>query len=288
MCLLFLYICLLMNKFKNMPKFHNLTILFLLVSFQMTQAQSSFSPEIGVIVGPVAFQSDYGERHDFDTNSGNTGFGIGLVYYLNFSYLRNYNFLNPNTYFREHFKARFELSYNRTKFNFFGTFVTPEKLATSDISRKLKAMEGTTSVANLGAQFEFYPFETIKYFESSVGSYAPFVSLGGQFSYYNPEIHSTLGPLGTTATTIPKYLEPSEGKIHGYTNDGGAVFSIVSSIGTRYKLTRMSDLMLDLRAQYYFSNWVDGLNPNPDKYTENRANDWNIWLNVGYIYYLDN
>jgi hypothetical protein len=38
--------------------------------------------------------------------------------------------------------------------------------------------------------------------------------------------------------------------------------------------------------QYYFSNWVDGLNPNPDICSENRANDWLVWLNVGYIYYL--
>jgi hypothetical protein len=44
--------------------------------------------------------------------------------------------------------------------------------------------------------------------------------------------------------------------------------------------------MVDLRVQYYFSNWVDGLNPDPKVYTENRANDWNIWFNFGYIYYL--
>jgi hypothetical protein len=45
--------------------------------------------------------------------------------------------------------------------------------------------------------------------------------------------------------------------------------------------------MIDLRFQYYFfSNWVDGLNPNPEIYKENKANDWLVWFNVGYIYYL--
>jgi hypothetical protein len=44
--------------------------------------------------------------------------------------------------------------------------------------------------------------------------------------------------------------------------------------------------MIDLRVQYYFSNWVDGLNPDPTIYKENKANDWNVWLNFGYIYYL--
>jgi hypothetical protein len=44
--------------------------------------------------------------------------------------------------------------------------------------------------------------------------------------------------------------------------------------------------MVDLRLQYYFSDWVDGLKPNPELYKENKANDWLVWLNVGYIYYL--
>jgi len=42
--------------------------LFCVVS--VAQAQLSFSHEIGVIAGPVAFQSDYGERLDWYTNSG--------------------------------------------------------------------------------------------------------------------------------------------------------------------------------------------------------------------------
>jgi hypothetical protein len=33
-----------------------------------------------------------------------------------------------------------------------------------------------------------------------------FVSLGGQISYYDAKASSTLGPLGTPATTFPKYL----------------------------------------------------------------------------------
>ena len=45
-------------------------------------AQFGFSHEIGVIAGPVAFQSDYGERYDLSTNAGNTGYGIGLIPYL--------------------------------------------------------------------------------------------------------------------------------------------------------------------------------------------------------------
>ena len=48
-------------------------------------AQFGFSHEVGIIAGPVAFQSDYGERKDWDTNKGNTGIGVGIIHYINFS-----------------------------------------------------------------------------------------------------------------------------------------------------------------------------------------------------------
>ena len=117
-------------------------------------------------------------------------------------------------------------------------------------------------------------------------SWGPFISLGGQFSYYNTKASSTLGPLGTPETTFPKYLVPSDGRPHGYSTESGSVWSVVSSIGTRYKLSPLQDAMIDLRFQYFFSNWVDGLNPNPEIYKENKANDWLVWFNLGYIYYL--
>ncbi len=110
-------------------------------------------------------------------------------------------------------------------------------------------------------------------------SWAPFVSLGGQFCFFDPEASSTLGKLNTPPTTPIKYYNATQ-------NSQGTVWSVVSSIGTRYKLTPLSDLMVDLRFQYYFSNWVDGLNPDEEIYEENRANDWLVWFNVGYIYYL--
>ena len=64
----------------------------------------------------------------------------------------------------------------------------------------------------------------------------------------------------------------------------GSTWSVVTSIGVRYKLAPLSDLMLDLRWQYYGSDWIDGLN---HQLSSNKYNDWLIWLNFGYIYYLD-
>lgn len=271
--------------------FRNLKALLLFIIFVSSNninAQFGFSHEVGVIAGPVAFQSDYGVRKDLKTNAGNTGIGVGLVHYLNFSYRADCNCYTPETYFNDHFKLRSELSYNKTKLNHFGKWVTPEKLAKSEDSRRLKAMEGNAAVTNIGMQLEYYPW-SIRDFTATTGSYAPFISLGAQYCFYNAKTKTSYGDgkINNEDNFIPKYWEASDGKAHGFSNDPGSTWSVIGSVGTRYKLTPLSDLLLDLRWQYYFSNWVDGLNPNPSVYKENKANDWNVWLNFGYIYYLD-
>jgi hypothetical protein len=266
----------------KMPKFLFVTLLILIGYIPTANAQFGVSHEIGVIVGPVAFQSDYGERHDFATNAGNTGYGIGLIHYLNFSYKAECNCYTPETYFNDHFKLRSELSYNKTKLDHFGEWVAPER--TSFGARKLRAMHGSTAVTNLGMQLEFFPY-SIRDFTSTIGAWAPFISLGAQFSFYKPDAYSDLDTGSTTGLGLLPSVTIDE-FIGGVETKGGSTMSVVSSVGSRYKLTELSDLMIDLRMQYYFSNWVDGLNPNPLLQPSNKANDWNVWLNFGYIYYL--
>jgi hypothetical protein len=251
-------------------------VAFVLSFVFQAKAQFGFSHEIGVIVGPVAFQSDYGERHDFATNAGNTGYGIGIIHYLNFSYKAECNCYTPETYFNDHFKLRSELSFNKTKLDNFGQWTERNTPGAA----KLRAMHGSTSVTNIGMQLEFFPY-SIREFTATDGSWAPFISLGTQFSFYKPTAYSDLGEgIGElTTVTIPQF-------IGGINTNGGSTFSVVSSVGSRYKLAPLSDLMIDLRLQYYFSNWVDGLNPDITLQPSNRANDWNVWLNFGYIYYL--
>lgn len=267
-----------------MPRILKLVILTFFFS-NLSVAQFGFSHEVGIIAGPVAFQSDYGERHDFSTNAGNTGFGIGLIHYMNFSYRADCNCYTPETYFNDHFKLRSEISYNKTNLEHFGKWVDRNSVPAA----QLRAMKGSTAVTDIGMQLEFYPL-SIRNFTATTGSWGPFVSLGAHYSFYSPTVSTSYGLPGgleNEDNIYPKYWTPSEGKDHGFSNDKGSTWSIVSSVGTRYKLTPLSDLIIDLRTQYYFSNWVDGLNPNPDLYKENKANDWNLWLNFGYIYYLD-
>lgn len=259
-----------------MPKIYLLLTALFFGGLHSSRAQFGLSHEIGVIAGPVAFQSDYGERYDLNTNSGNTGLGIGIVHYLNFAIDLECNCLRSYSYFNDHFKVRSELSYNKTELKHFGEWVAPEKKSVA--AQQLRDMRGSTAVTNIGMQLEYFPL-SIRDFIATNGSWAPFVSLGAQYSHYSPEAYSITGPL-TVLNTPVKYRD-------AFTNDDGNTWSVVSSVGTRYKLNEVSDLMVDLRFQYYFSNWVDGLSPDPDRYPENKANDWLVWLNFGYIYYLN-
>ncbi|MAN59886.1 MAG: glutamate dehydrogenase [Flavobacteriaceae bacterium] len=257
-------------------------LLFLAVAKQGVFSQYGFSHEVGLITGPVAFYSDFGLRNDFDTNKGNVGFGIGLVHYINFAYSADCNCYTRDTYFNDHFKLRNEIDYHKTNFEHFGELVEPDE--TSVFSDQLRAMEGSTTVFEIGSQLEFFPL-SIRDFSSGGFKLAPFISLGAHWVSFNPEVTSELGAINTPISTPIKY-------INSFQQEGDSTWAIVGSVGVRYKLTPLSDLMLDSRWGYYFSDWVDGLNPSFDNngvlpVPENKSNDWIYWLNIGYIYYLD-
>lgn len=261
-----------------------LLVVFLLfaVSKQEVFSQLGFSHEIGIITGPVAFYSDYGQRYDFETNTGNVGFGIGLIHYLNFSYRADCNCYTKDTYFNDHFKVRSEIDYHKTNFDHLGKWVDPER--TTITADQLRAMKGSTTVFDIGAQLEYFPL-SIRDFAAGAYKIAPFASFGVHWVSFDPEAYSELGPLNTVITTPVKYF-------NAFQQEGDSTWSIVMSTGIRYKIGPVSDLMLDARWQYYFSNWVDGLNPSFEnngvvEVPENKANDWIFWLNFGYVHYLD-
>ncbi len=261
-----------MHKLKALP-----IVILLVLLVNIGYAQLGFSHEIGVITGPVAFQSDFGVRNDLETNAGNTGVGIGIVHYINFSYRADCNCYTTDTYFNDHFKLRSEISWNKTVLDHFGKWVDPDR--TSPNADKLRAHHGEANNLDLGMQLEFFP-KSIRSFQAFSYKFAPFISLGVHYTAYTPKASTDYGdgdilnPDNFYSFWEPGSIDPSN----------GSTWSVVGSVGTRYKLTVLSDLMLDLRWQYYGTNWVDGLNHQLDS---NKANDWLVWLNFGYIYYLD-
>ncbi|WP_310993312.1 THC0290_0291 family protein [Aequorivita marina] len=261
-----------------------LLMVFLLLFFSKQEAfgQFDFSHEIGVIAGPVVFYSDFGQRKNFETNSNNVGYGVGIVHYLNFVYSNDFNIYNRYSYFNDHFKIRTEINYQQTELEHYGRWVSPDK--TSLFADQLRAMRGSVLVVEIGAQLEYYPM-SIRDFQANGNRWMPFLGLGMHYVYFNPEVSSTMGGLNTPITTPDKYY-------NSFQKNAGSTAALVGGVGLRYKLSKFTDLMLEGRWQYYFSDYVDGLNPTEENngmrpVPENKSNDWIYWLTVGYIYYIN-
>jgi hypothetical protein len=245
------------------------SVLFLSVTYVSKAQNYNSYTEIGVMAGPVFLKPDFGERGDFENFYKNNGFSIGAFYYV--SSVENY------TRLREHFKLRLEISYFKCDLKHYGIYVAPED--TSVFAKQLRGMRGSTKSTNFGFQVEYYPFRTDDYNRGA--DFSPYISLGGQVSSVSTKIYSFLGPLSNPSVLPTKYKD-------AYKNESGQIIgSITSSIGTRYRLADYHSLIFDARLQYFFSDWVDGLNPDRSIYKENKYNDWSVTLNVGYVYYFN-
>lgn len=276
-----------MLNFKRLALFSCLFAIY-----QTAFSQLGFSHEIGVIAGPVEFRSDFGSRNEINTNFGNSGIGIGIVHYINFAYRADCNCYTTDTYFNDHFKLRNEISWNKTKLDHHGYWVQPEKVSLQ--ADQLRGHHGIAQNLDIGTQLEFFPL-SIRSFQAFGYRIAPFVSLGVHYTSFNPKASTTFtnpdpnayGDVFNQSNIYSYWFENYTPGIDPYpiNVDGGSTWSTVTSVGFRYKLDKLSDLMLDLRWQYFFSDWVDGLDHNWKNYNKN--NDWLLWLNVGYIYYLD-
>jgi hypothetical protein len=258
---------LMMHSKKNITTF---LLFFAMVT--VSNAQLGFSHELGLIAGPVAFQSDYGERYDFNTNKGNVGIGVGIVHYINFAYRADCDCRSADIYWNDHFKIRSEIAYHETTLNHLG----PESDKLSLGGLQLRSMQGKAKVFEAGAQIEWYPL-SIRDFQAGQTEIAPYIGFGARYVNYRPEATSSLGPLENPITTFPTFIDRID------TSQGTAI-ALTGDIGFRYKVGLNSDLLISSKWHYYIdSNYVDGLSPNN---VNNRANDWIWWFNVGYIFYL--
>lgn len=261
-------------------KISKILTLFIFSSFIATTfAQHKTSHEIGIITGSASFTSDYGERYNFQANvGGNVGPSIGLIYYINFTDYR-YRWNQRTTYFTEHFRIRAEFSYMTAKFDHFGIYADTDSYA----GEQLRAMHGATDLYNLGAQIEFHLVDIVDYGSRRIPrlKFSPYLSLGLMADFYDASLKSDLGDWTQDPSVLyPKWAEPG-------TVDVNSDFtgSLTGGIGTRFKIGEYGDLLLETRWQYFFSDWVDGLNAKDDP--ANKYNDWLMFVHVGYVFYLN-
>lgn len=244
----------------------NVLQLALLFSFTLAQAQYGRTyQEIGVMGGPAFFQGDFGERGAFENTVQNVGFSGSLVYFLS---------LNVNrSSFAENFKVRFDVTVMTVNLQHFGKFADSK----SEIGRQLSAMRSDVRVGSLGTQIEFYPWKTDDY---SGATWSPYIATGAQINSFAADAYSLQGNIANSNVVPEKYVE-------GFKTSSGTVFSATGSAGIRYKLMDYNYLILEGQIKYYFSDWIDGMNPDRRTYQENKANDYLGTINVGYVYYFN-
>lgn len=252
------------------------------------QAQDESSHEIGFISGSASFTTDYGQRNHFMSNvGGNVGFGMGLIYYYNFTDYR-YRWNERTNYWAEHFRVRGELSYMAAELDHFGEWINAIDGDTGQISewaQKLRDHHGKTYLINLGAQLEFHIVDIVDFGSRRIPDlqWSPYASIGVFTEFYNPSVNSDAGNWRDPGVLYPKWdINDFPTAVR---DTPGITMSVTMGVGTRKKLSYYSDIVIESRWQYFFSNYVDGLHARQD--SANKFNDWLLWVHVGYIYYLN-
>lgn len=268
-------------------------VIFLFItsaSAQNWKKHGKLTHEVGFMTGSAHFSTDYGERFLFDSNFGkNVGAGFGIIHYLTWADYR-YRWNQRTSFWRDHFRLRNEISYFSAKLNHYGQYVDPSQ--TSIEADKLRAMHGEAKTINFGTQLEFHIVNITDY-----GSrrnqhlrFSPYVSFGMLGVYYNPSIYSDFGDgdwESNQSLLYEKWAVPG-----AVNDDGGLAFSLTTSIGTRYKISEYGDIFFETKFQYFFSDWIDGLNatqptPGTPGGPNNLFNDWSMFIHIGYVYYLN-
>lgn len=241
-------------------------LLLLLLSFSTAKAQYGRTyQEIGVMGGSTFFQSDFGERGDFENTIKNVGFSGSLVYYLSMNVNRSS--------FAENFKIRFDVSGTAVNLQHYGRFAEKD----SETGRQLKAMRSDVKIGTLGFQIEFFPYKTDDYTDAT---WSPYIATGFQVNNYAAKAYSFQGNIGNANVVPDKYVD-------GFKSTSGTAFSSTASAGVRFKLTDYNYLILEGQLKYFFSDWIEGMNPDRRTYKENKNNDFAGTINIGYIYYFN-
>lgn len=243
-----------------------LLLLVGILSFTTAKAQSGqYYQEIGIMSGPVFFQGDFGEKGSSENITSNVGVSGSLLYYVSLN--------NNNGGLERNLKVRFDATLMSVTLNHYGKYAESNSL----FGEKLRAMQSDVKVSNIGFQLEYYPYETDDYGGSGL---SPYIAGGAQLNFYSANATSSLGSIGNLNTVPTKYVD-------GFKDSNGNAFSMTGALGVRYKLSDSGAVVLEGQFKYYFSDWIEGMNPDPKIYKENKNNDFSGTIQIGYVYYLD-
>ncbi len=225
--------------------------------------------ELGISVGAVSMQTDYGQRGHFPSSYANIGIGAGIIYYLGYD-VRRIKWNDRLSYMKNHLKLKVEFSYMSDNFIHRGDYIKGH----SANAIKLAAMKGSTKIFNIGGQLEFYLFEL-----SDFRKWEPYISGGFYHVNFNPDLETSLGDWRDNPSLLPDFY--LDGGIF-LENSNTQAFSFGG--GTKITNSDNFSFVIDMRWQRFLSNKVDGLDPN---LSANKYREWLFYFNVGAVFKLN-
>ncbi len=241
--------------------------------FSQVTPDYQFIEEYEFNLGYINLQGDMGKPSDFFAGYGSSGGAIGTKFYMNFADPED----NTRTYFGRHLKYNFDIALGYIK-------IVNEKGSGLDAeySSKLNAVYGDFYWSKLALNIEYHLTDLRRniFFKSKFFThFDPYIGGGLFASYSNVTIKSALGDYTKDVDILP---HPYQGRI----KNGSFVYAgLQYIIGLRYKFSDQFQLSIWNEWIYYNSDYVDGLNPNPNL-SLNIHNDWMFRLNTGLIFYL--
>lgn len=246
----------------------------ILLFFTSVESQTNLNLEAGLSIGFASFQTDFGQRGDWQSTFKNRGLALGGVVYLNF-FNQDPVLSGPVGWGQQHLKLKGEVSYLMADLEHYGSYAEED---TAD-GAKLRGMSGKSSVLNFGTILEYHPFPIPDFIPGSDRKLSPYFGLGVMGGLSTPTIETAGGDWKTNPSLLIEAYQ-----LEGAVDDSSKiVLSLMLSGGVRYRLADNASLMLDMRWQYFNNNHIDGLDPDT-AFVPNEHNDWLYYLNLGYIF----
>jgi len=239
-------------------------------------AQSRFSHEVGGYFGVASLQTDFGDSGDF-ASANQANLAVGLTHYLKF-FGSQYSWRSGSSYFSDHFKLKTEFLYSN---NSNITHDGQSAKRSSENAEKLRAMTSSVKLYNVGFNLEYYFLRLEDYasFYGAQDKLNPYISVGLQWSYYDPDIQ-------VDGVSLPANSDPYLSLIDKWQNnsiyvDPNNSFGVSGALGLRYSI-EFVDLYLEGRYQYFFNDDIEGLDSLLDP--ANTSNDSMVLVSLGVVY----
>ncbi len=253
----------------------NIFAFFFIILWGGAIGQVRFIDEYEVNIGYSIFQGDYGQRDDFSSNLGSSGFLLGGKMYLNF--LDYYS----NCYACKHIKFPLIFNVGYSNLNFDKAYndlnLTPDLI-------KVKAFSGSIfqSQVSLGVEYHIGDLNAFSFSASPfLETFDPFIGGSIGLTAYVTRLESKLGDYNTNPNVLPGAF------VNGIYDKPGVVPTLAFEGGFRYKLNSFLAITVNSRWIYYLSDKVDGLAPNPNM-VNNEYNDWQFSPSIGVVFLLKN